>query len=141
MPGFYADGEYDVAGFIVGVVDRVENHRRKIDPAWRRADWSAVRRPAHQRILAGAQAVLRNRRAARRIRASTGWKDTVGEELLKPHVNYEPVLREALAEGSRSKVWPTSPAAASRKIWIAFFRRTARRKFSWDRGRCCRCAG
>ena len=22
MPGFYADGEYDVAGFIVGVVDR-----------------------------------------------------------------------------------------------------------------------
>ena len=22
MPGFYADGEYDVAGFIVGMVDR-----------------------------------------------------------------------------------------------------------------------
>src|SRR5262245_66458868 len=22
MPGFYADGEYDIAGFIVGVVDR-----------------------------------------------------------------------------------------------------------------------
>ena len=22
MPGFYADGEYDVAGFIVGLVDR-----------------------------------------------------------------------------------------------------------------------
>ncbi|MBI3491180.1 MAG: phosphoribosylformylglycinamidine cyclo-ligase [Acidobacteria bacterium] len=24
MPGFYADGEYDIAGFIVGVVDRVK---------------------------------------------------------------------------------------------------------------------
>ena len=23
MPGFYADGEYDVAGFVVGLVDRV----------------------------------------------------------------------------------------------------------------------
>ena len=25
MPGFYADGEYDVAGFIVGLVDRAES--------------------------------------------------------------------------------------------------------------------
>ena len=27
MPGFYADGEYDVAGFIVGVVDRARTDR------------------------------------------------------------------------------------------------------------------
>ena len=35
MPGFYADGEYDVAGFIVGIVDRLAHPRRKIDPARR----------------------------------------------------------------------------------------------------------
>ena len=28
MPGFYADGEYDIAGFIVGVVERQSPHYR-----------------------------------------------------------------------------------------------------------------
>ena len=27
MPSFYAEGEYDLAGFAVGVVDRAEDHR------------------------------------------------------------------------------------------------------------------
>ena len=31
MPGFYADGEYDVAGFIVGVVERAQRDRRTGD--------------------------------------------------------------------------------------------------------------
>jgi phosphoribosylformylglycinamidine cyclo-ligase len=31
MPGFYADGDYDIAGFIVGVVDRAKI-RTEIDP-------------------------------------------------------------------------------------------------------------
>ena len=43
MPGFYADGEYDVAGFIVGVVER----ERIVDGtrivARRRADWRCPR--------------------------------------------------------------------------------------------------
>ncbi len=33
MPGFYADGEYDLAGFIVGIVDRGQaDHRKRYPP-------------------------------------------------------------------------------------------------------------
>ena len=35
-PGFYADGEYDIAGFIVGVVERARVDRRPRDRARRR---------------------------------------------------------------------------------------------------------
>ena len=59
MPGFYADGEYDVAGFIVGAVDRARIIDGKSIRARRRADRVAVERPAHQRLFAGAQGGVR----------------------------------------------------------------------------------
>jgi len=48
MPGFYLEGEYDLAGFIVGVVER-----DRIISGQRRAGWEIAssglpsRRPAH----------------------------------------------------------------------------------------------
>ena len=63
MPGFYADGEYDVAGFIVGAVDRAQIDRRPLDRRGRRPDRSAVKRPAHQRLFARAQDRLRRAEA------------------------------------------------------------------------------
>ena len=44
MPGFYADGEYDLAGFIVGVVSRAQHRRRHGASRRRRADRAAVER-------------------------------------------------------------------------------------------------
>ena len=44
MPGFYADGEYDIAGFIVGVVDRPRLIDGTAHSARRCAHRSAVRR-------------------------------------------------------------------------------------------------
>ena len=63
MPGMYLDGEYDLAGSIVGVVEKSKiltgANVRKGDVLL------ALRfhRPAHQRLFAGAQAALRCRRA------------------------------------------------------------------------------
>jgi len=98
MPGFYADGDYDIAGFIVGVVDRskVINGR-------------SIR---HGDVLVGLPSVglhTNGYSLARKLFFEiAGYgidskvpdlEETVGEELLKPHVNYEPILREAVRLG------------------------------------------
>ncbi len=71
MPGFYGDGEYDLAGFIVGVVERDKIITGKSGAARRRAGGTALDRPAHQRLLAGPQAVLLESRTTRPIPTST----------------------------------------------------------------------
>ena len=98
MPGFYADGEYDVAGFIVGVVDR-----EKI------IDGSAIR-PGD--VLVGLPSVglhTNGYSLARKLFFEVaGWDvDTkvpaldasIGDTLLRPHINYEPTLRKAIGDG------------------------------------------
>src|SRR5262249_44163070 len=95
MPGFYADGEYDVAGFIVGLVDRS-----------RILDGKSIR---HGDLLIGLPSVglhTNGYSLARKLFFEVaklgpdsridGLEDAVGEELLKPHINYEPILRGAL---------------------------------------------
>src|SRR5262245_5405201 len=97
MPGFYADGEYDVAGFIVGIVDRS-----------RILDGKTIQ---HGDLLLGLPSVglhTNGYSLARKLFFEVakltpdsrvdGLQGSVGEELLKPHVNYEPIVREALAQ-------------------------------------------
>jgi phosphoribosylformylglycinamidine cyclo-ligase len=98
MPGFYNDGEYDIAGFIVGVVDRS------------RLITGKDIRPGD--LLVGLPSVglhTNGYSLARKLFLEvSGWTVdtevpklgiTVGDELLKPHLNYEPVLRESLDQG------------------------------------------
>ena len=96
MPGFYADGEYDVAGFIVGAVER----ERLIDGTRiarrRRADRPAVLGPAHQRLLARAADRVRRRRPGVTTVCVPELGATVGEALLVPHRSYLPVIRPLL---------------------------------------------
>src|SRR5262245_22901306 len=97
MPGFYADGEYDGAGFIVGIVDRS-----------RMLDGKTIQ---HGDFLIGLPSVglhTNGYSLARKLffdiaklsadSRVEGLEGSVGEELLKPHINYEPVVREALAK-------------------------------------------
>jgi phosphoribosylformylglycinamidine cyclo-ligase len=97
MPGFYGDGEYDVAGFIVGIVDRA-----------RILDGKTIR---HGDLLIGLPSVglhTNGYSLARKLFFEVaqlgpesridGLEGTVGEELLKPHINYEPILRDAVSQ-------------------------------------------
>jgi phosphoribosylformylglycinamidine cyclo-ligase len=96
MPGFYADGEYDIAGFIVGIVER----SRVIDGR------SIV--PGDVLIgLPSAGLHTNGYSLARRVLfETTGWTAdtvvselgaTVGDALLAPHRSYLPVVRPLLS--------------------------------------------
>ncbi len=99
MPGFYADGEYDVAGFIVGVVER----ERLID--------GRSLAPGDALIgLASSGLHTNGYSLARRIAFETlrldvrdrvpELGDTVGNVLLAPHRSYLPVIRPLLDGGT-----------------------------------------
>ena len=98
MPGFYAEGEYDLAGFIVGVVDR----RRILDGGWVREGDVLVGLPSTGLHTNGYS-------LARRVLFETmglGPDDhldelgrTVAEELLRVHRCYLGPLWPLLEEG------------------------------------------
>ena len=92
MPGFYADGEYDIAGFIVGAVDKA----KVIDGR------SVV--PGDVLIAVPSAGLHTNGYSlARRVCFElAGWKPdtfvrelgtTIGEALLAPHRSYLPLVR------------------------------------------------
>lgn len=98
MPGFYGEGEYDIAGFVVGVVDR----ERVID---------GQRIAAGDVLLALPAAGLHTNgySLARKLffdvagdRAETHLDElgmTVGDALLQPHLSYLPALEGLLDAG------------------------------------------
>ena len=98
MPGFYADGEYDIAGFIVGVVER----ERLIDgrsiavgdvllglpsSGLHTNGYSLVRRIVFERLGLDVESHV----------PELG--QTVGDALLEPHRSYLPVVRPLLETG------------------------------------------
>ena len=98
MPGFYADGEYDVAGFIVGAVDR----EHLIDGRTVRSGDVLIGLPSSGLHTNGYS-------LARRIAFDVAGLDvndvvpelgtTVGDALLRPHRTYLPVIRPLLGKG------------------------------------------
>ena len=62
MPGFYGEGEYDLAGFIVGVAEKSRLDQRAGNRRRRRARRRSVIRPAYQRLFARAPHCVRSAR-------------------------------------------------------------------------------
>ena len=98
MPGFYADGEYDLAGFIVGAVSR----ERLIDGRSVKAGDAIIGLPSSGLHTNGYS--LARRIVFEHLGLDAGSQvpalgTTVGEALLVPHRTYLPIVRPLLGSG------------------------------------------
>jgi phosphoribosylformylglycinamidine cyclo-ligase len=99
MPGFYAEGEYDIAGFIVGVVDR----EKVIDGKRIEAGDSLLALPSVGLHTNGYSLARKLFFEVADLRAETPLPElgmTAGEALLQPHASYLRPLEDLLDEGS-----------------------------------------
>ena len=93
MPGMYRKGEYDLAGCIVGVVDRAEIiDGRKIKPG--DVILGLASNGLHTNGYSLARKILFEKMRLKPSSLLPASKVTVGEELLRVHKNYQPLLRK-----------------------------------------------
>ena len=98
MPGFYAEGEYDIAGFIVGIVDR----ERIIDGHAIEAGDVLLGLPSvglHTNGYSLARRLFFEDRGDAPNEFIQELGGTIGESLLKPHLSYLKVLDGLLDSG------------------------------------------
>lgn len=102
MPGFYADGEYDLAGFIVGIVDR----GRLIDGRGVRPGDRIIGLPSsglHTNGYSLARRIVFDTLGLAVNSEAEGLDGPVGDVLLRPHRSYLPLLSPLLAAGTAVK--------------------------------------
>jgi len=96
MPGMYRKGEYDLAGCIVGVVDREKIiDGRKIKPG--DAILGLLSNGLHTNGYSLARKFLLEKMRLKVSSRLPGSSLTVGEELLRVHKNYQPLLAKVPA--------------------------------------------
>lgn len=98
MPGFYNDGEYDVAGFIVGAVERA----RLIDGKTIAAGDVLLGLPSSGLHTNGYSLARKIAFEELKLDVDTHVPDlgeTVGQALLRPHRSYLPVIKPLLGKG------------------------------------------
>lgn len=101
MPGFYAPGEYDVSGTVVGVVEQA----RMLDGKSIRPGDAIIGLASNglhtngyslaRKVLIGQMGLKLNRRVA-------ALGSTLAEELLRVHVSYGPLMQQLLKRFNRS---------------------------------------
>jgi phosphoribosylformylglycinamidine cyclo-ligase len=96
MPGMYRKGEYDLAGCIVGVVDRAE----MIDGRKIKAGDVILALPSnglHTNGYSLARKILFEKMRLKPASTVEGMNHSLGEELLRVHRNYQPLLAKVPA--------------------------------------------
>lgn len=98
MPGFYADGEYDVAGFIVGMADR----SRVVDGKAIAVGDALIALPSaglHTNGYSLARKIFFDVAGKGAGDTVAGLTVTIGEALLAPHRSYLAALRDPITRG------------------------------------------
>ncbi|HEV2388274.1 MAG TPA: phosphoribosylformylglycinamidine cyclo-ligase [Candidatus Acidoferrales bacterium] len=98
MPGFYPPGEYDLAGFIVGVVER----SRRLDPRNVRAGDALLALPSSGLHTNGYSLARKLVFEVARLKPGTyvpEVRNKIGAELLKPHRCYWPLAQRMIERG------------------------------------------
>jgi phosphoribosylformylglycinamidine cyclo-ligase len=98
MPGFYADGEYDIAGFIVGVVDR----GRLITGATIKPGDVLIGVPStglHTNGYSLARRIAFDHLQLKIDSFVPELNRSIGDALLEPHRSYLPLVKPVLATG------------------------------------------
>jgi phosphoribosylformylglycinamidine cyclo-ligase len=93
MPGMYRKGEYDLAGCIVGVVDRAQ----MLDGSRIRQGDTILGLPSnglHTNGYSLARKILFEKMRLKPASTIEGLKHSLGEELLRVHKNYQPLLAQ-----------------------------------------------
>ena len=94
LPGMYRKDEYDLAGCIVGVVDRAKMiNGRKVKPG--DVILGLASNGLHTNGYSLARRILFEKMKLRPGSRVPGSSTTVGEELLRVHKNYQPMLAKA----------------------------------------------
>jgi len=99
MPGFYADGEYDIAGFIVGVVEKA----RLITGATIKSGDVLIGVPStglHTNGYSLARRIAFDHLQLKVDSFVPELNRSIGEALLEPHRSYLPLVKPLLATGS-----------------------------------------
>jgi phosphoribosylformylglycinamidine cyclo-ligase len=98
MPDVYARGEYDLAGFIVGAVER----KKVLDPRHVRPGDALIALPSSGLHTNGYSLARKLVFGVAKLKADTyvaEVRNKIGAELLKPHRAYWPMLKGILARG------------------------------------------
>src|SRR3984957_1562249 len=104
MPDFYPIGEYDLAGFIVGAVER----EKRLDPRKVRPGDALIALPSSGLHTNGYSLARKLIFGEAKLKPDTYVAEVgnkIGAELLKPHRPYWPLLRNIMAKG-----WVTTMA-------------------------------
>jgi phosphoribosylformylglycinamidine cyclo-ligase len=96
MPGFYQPGEYDVSGTIVGVVEksRMLNGQKTV----KRGDVVIGIKSSglHTNGYSLGRKIFFEQLKLKPSSRLPGWKNSIGEELLKEHVSYGPLVQKLI---------------------------------------------